>query len=149
MKLVTFEVTTLLGPFLRIGALSQNGIVDLNMGYASYLSEKRNPRHAHDLADEVLPPDMLAFLRVVDDPERSTDLYAVATGAPYRLGGLDLTSILSLASRRRRSLWSVLCEVEAQPGVLRGRSIAGGERVVEAHRLGNGRSAAWFTGRCR
>lgn len=63
--------------------------------------------------------ELLAFLRVVDDPERSTDLYAVATGAPYRLGGLDLTALLGMASRRHRSLWSVLAEVEAQPGVLR------------------------------
>jgi DNA helicase-2/ATP-dependent DNA helicase PcrA len=63
--------------------------------------------------------EILAFLRVVDDPDRSTDLYAVAAGAPYRLGGLDLTSILSMASRRHRSLWSVLAEVEAQPGLLR------------------------------
>jgi DNA helicase-2/ATP-dependent DNA helicase PcrA len=63
--------------------------------------------------------ETLAFLRVVDDPERSTDLYAVATGAPYGLGGLDLTAILGMASRRHRSLWSVLMEVAAQPGILR------------------------------
>ncbi len=63
--------------------------------------------------------EVLAFLRVADDPERSTDLYAVATGAPYRLGGLDLTALLGMASRRRRSLWSVLTEVEAQPGIAR------------------------------
>jgi len=63
--------------------------------------------------------EVLAFLRVVDDPQRSTDLYAVATGAPYGLGGLDLTAILGMASRRHRSLWSVLVELEAQPGILR------------------------------
>ena len=63
--------------------------------------------------------ESLAFLRVVADPERSTDLYAVATGAPYRLGGMDLTALLGAASRRHRSLWSVLGEVEAQPGSLR------------------------------
>jgi DNA helicase-2/ATP-dependent DNA helicase PcrA len=63
--------------------------------------------------------EILAFLRVVDDPERSTDLYAVASGAPYGLGGLDLTSILGMASRRHRSLWSVLGELDDQPGILR------------------------------
>lgn len=63
--------------------------------------------------------EVLAFLRVVQDPERSTDLYAVATGEPYRLGGLDMTGLLGMASRRHRSLWSVLVEVEAQPGILR------------------------------
>jgi DNA helicase-2/ATP-dependent DNA helicase PcrA len=63
--------------------------------------------------------EVLAFLRVVDDPERSTDLYAVAAGEPYRLGGLDLTAIVAMAARRHRSLWSVLVEVEAQPGMVR------------------------------
>lgn len=63
--------------------------------------------------------ELLAFLRVVEDPERSTDLYAVVTGDPYRMGGLDLTALLGLASRRHRSLWSVLTEVEAQPGIVR------------------------------
>jgi 2-keto-4-pentenoate hydratase/2-oxohepta-3-ene-1,7-dioic acid hydratase in catechol pathway len=71
LKLVTFEVATLLGPFLRVGALSQNGIIDLNMGYARYLSEKRNPRQARGLADEVLPPDMLAFLHAGDDAKNA------------------------------------------------------------------------------
>jgi hypothetical protein len=43
----------------------------------------------------------------------------VATGAPYHLGGLDMTSLLGQASRRHRSLWSVFAEVETQPGILR------------------------------
>ncbi len=63
--------------------------------------------------------EVLAFLRVVQDPERSTDLYAVATGAPYRLGGMDMTNLLGMASRRHRSLWSVLVDIDAQPGILR------------------------------
>lgn len=63
--------------------------------------------------------EVLAFLRVVQDPERSTDLYAVAAGEPYRIGGLDMTNLLGMASRRHRSLWSVLTEVDGQPGVLR------------------------------
>ena len=63
--------------------------------------------------------DLLAFLRVVHDPESSTDLYAVATGAPYGLGGEDLTAILGLASRRHRPLWSIVRELLAQPGLLR------------------------------
>ncbi len=65
--------------------------------------------------------ELLAFLRVVADPESSMDLYAVATGEPYRLGGEDLTALLGLASRRHRSLWSVVREVLEQPGLLRMR----------------------------
>jgi hypothetical protein len=34
MKLVSFEVPTAVGPVRRIGALSQDRIIDLNMGYA-------------------------------------------------------------------------------------------------------------------
>ncbi len=63
--------------------------------------------------------ELLAFLRVIGDPESSTDLYATATGAPYGLGGEDLTAIMGMAGRRHRSLWSVVCELQEQPGLLR------------------------------
>jgi DNA helicase-2/ATP-dependent DNA helicase PcrA len=62
---------------------------------------------------------LLAFLRVVASPGASTDLYAVATSEPYRLGGPDLTRVLEHARRRHRSLWEVLCELVEQPGLLR------------------------------
>ena len=71
MKLVTFEVSTLLGPFLRIGALSHDKIIDLNMGYIFYLKEERNHPLAYELAGVILPPDMLAFLRVGDDAKEA------------------------------------------------------------------------------
>jgi len=63
--------------------------------------------------------DLLAFLRVVADPDSSVDLYSVASGDPYRLGGEDLTSVLEAARRRHRSLWSVCTELVEQPGLLR------------------------------
>ncbi|MGH2407927.1 MAG: ATP-dependent helicase, partial [Candidatus Limnocylindrales bacterium] len=63
--------------------------------------------------------ELLAFLRVVADLERSVDLYAVATGEPYRLGGTDLTAILEAARRRHASLWVTLVELLDQPGLLR------------------------------
>ncbi|HET7678223.1 MAG TPA: ATP-dependent helicase, partial [Candidatus Limnocylindrales bacterium] len=63
--------------------------------------------------------ELLAFLRVVAEPDSTVDLYALATAEPYRLGGSDLTALLGLARRRHRSLWWVLGEVEAQPGLLR------------------------------
>jgi DNA helicase II / ATP-dependent DNA helicase PcrA len=63
--------------------------------------------------------DLLAFLRVVVDPDAGTDLYRVATGEPYRLGGADLTTILEHARRRHRSLWQVLSELVDQPGLIR------------------------------
>ena len=63
--------------------------------------------------------DLLAFLRAVADPDSSVDLYAVATGAPYRSGGEDMTALLEMARRRHRSLWWAIGEISAQPGVLR------------------------------
>ncbi len=63
--------------------------------------------------------DVLSLLRVIGAPDRSEDLYAVLTAAPYGLGGEDLTSICEYADRRRRSLWSVITELVGQPGLLR------------------------------
>jgi ATP-dependent DNA helicase UvrD/PcrA len=62
---------------------------------------------------------LLAFLRTIADLGSSVDLYAVATGEPYRLGGEDLTAIVNNARRRNRTLWEVLEELERQPGILR------------------------------
>ena len=63
MKLVTFEVSTPIGPVQRIGAISREKIVDLNIGYACYLADKRGSRRAYELASAVLPTDMIAFFR--------------------------------------------------------------------------------------
>src|SRR4030042_80682 len=63
MKLVTFEVSTPIGPLQRIGAIQQNNIIALNMGYTTYLADKRGSHRAYDLASAVLPPYMIAFFR--------------------------------------------------------------------------------------
>ena len=63
MKLVSFEVPTAVGPVRRIGALSQDRIIDLNMGYACYLNEVKGSSGPYDMAAGVLPPDMIAFFR--------------------------------------------------------------------------------------
>jgi DNA helicase-2/ATP-dependent DNA helicase PcrA len=62
---------------------------------------------------------LLAFLRAVADLGSSTDVYALATGEPYLLGGEDLTAIVTSARRRNRTLWDVLEELDRQPGILR------------------------------
>ncbi len=62
---------------------------------------------------------LLAFLRAIADLGSSTDVYALATAEPYRLGGEDLTSIVTSARRRNRTLWEVLEELDRQPGILR------------------------------
>ena len=62
---------------------------------------------------------LLAFLRAIADLGSSVDVYAVATGEPYDLGGEDLTAIVTSARRRNRTLWDVLDELDRQPGILR------------------------------
>jgi DNA helicase-2/ATP-dependent DNA helicase PcrA len=62
---------------------------------------------------------LLAFLRVVADPESSLDLYALAASEVYGLGGEDLTAIVNMARRRNRSVWAILDELGRQPGILR------------------------------
>ena len=63
MKLVTFEISTIIGPLQRIGAIHQDKIIDLNMGYTRYLADKQGNGPHYELAAAVLPPDMIAFLR--------------------------------------------------------------------------------------
>ena len=62
---------------------------------------------------------LLSFLRAIADLSSSVDVYALATGEPYRLGGEDLTSIVTTARRRHRTVWDVIEELDRQPGILR------------------------------
>ncbi len=72
---------------------------------------------------------LLAFLRAIADLGSSVDVYGIATGEPYDLGGEDLTAIVNNARRRNRTLWEVLEELERQPGILR---ISAGSRTAVA-----------------
>lgn len=62
MKLVTFEVKTSLGVFDRIGAIIKDKIVDLTLGYATYIAEVDKQNKALDMANALVPPSMLDFL---------------------------------------------------------------------------------------
>ncbi|HEY7969945.1 MAG TPA: ATP-dependent DNA helicase [Candidatus Limnocylindrales bacterium] len=77
---------------------------------------------------------LLAFLRAIADLGSSVDVYAVATGEPYDLGGPDLTAIVTSARRRSRTLWEVIEELERQPGILR---IAPATREAVARLVGD------------
>ena len=63
MKLVTFSVTTILGESVRIGALVKDKVVDLTMAYVRYLDEKRTTGRPYEIAEAILPPDMVEFLK--------------------------------------------------------------------------------------
>jgi 2-keto-4-pentenoate hydratase/2-oxohepta-3-ene-1,7-dioic acid hydratase in catechol pathway len=62
MKLCTFEVTTTLGRYRRLGAVLPQGIVDMNFACAWHLARKREAR-PYTLADVLVPDSMLEFLR--------------------------------------------------------------------------------------
>ena len=61
MRLVSFQVRTPVGTFVRIGAEREQAIIDLNMAYARYLADQGEPRPRR-LADALLPPTMSDFL---------------------------------------------------------------------------------------
>ena len=63
MKLVTYEVSTAMGPLSRIGAVSREKVIDLNLAYALYLMDNKKSGRPHELAAAVVPPDMVSFLK--------------------------------------------------------------------------------------
>ncbi len=62
---------------------------------------------------------LLAALRAIADLGSSADLYALAASEVYSLGGEDLTTIVSAARRRNRTVWEIVEELGRQPGLLR------------------------------
>jgi len=62
MKLCTFEIRTALGPRQRLGAVTEAGIVDLNLACERLLERRGEPR-PEKLAAVVLPDNMLEFLQ--------------------------------------------------------------------------------------
>ncbi|KKM10496.1 hypothetical protein SY88_12415 [Clostridiales bacterium PH28_bin88] len=63
MKLATFEIPGMAGPVRRIGVVVREGVLaDLNAATACYLSTKGHPRLCNELADALVPADMLRFL---------------------------------------------------------------------------------------
>ncbi len=62
MKFVTFEVKTAIGPVQRIGVLRRQGVIDLHAAYASYLRDIRGIYRWREMAEAILPPDMLKFI---------------------------------------------------------------------------------------
>lgn len=62
MRLVSFEVQTVLGRFERIGALAHGTIVDLTAACAAHFATTRSANAARRQAASLVPPDMIAFL---------------------------------------------------------------------------------------
>ncbi len=63
MKLCTFEVKTPCGPLTRLGALLEGKILDLNLGYATYLHRVKKDEACYELSQIRLPPSMLELFK--------------------------------------------------------------------------------------
>jgi DNA helicase II / ATP-dependent DNA helicase PcrA len=72
---------------------------------------------------------LLAYLRVIADPDDSPELYLVATGEPYRAAQADLAILGRQARRRQQSLWQAMVDVVEQR--LPDRLSADGQRSIE------------------
>ncbi|MFH1650572.1 MAG: fumarylacetoacetate hydrolase family protein [Chloroflexota bacterium] len=62
MRLVSYRLTTVLGESVRIGALVNNRVIDLNLAYVTHLAASGATGRPYEVAAGLLPPDMLAFL---------------------------------------------------------------------------------------
>lgn len=62
MKLSTFEIMTPLGPRQRIGALTDEGLVDLTAATAALLTAEGQTGRAVEIANALVPNNMLAFI---------------------------------------------------------------------------------------
>jgi 2-keto-4-pentenoate hydratase/2-oxohepta-3-ene-1,7-dioic acid hydratase in catechol pathway len=101
MKLATFEVSTVLGRFNRLGLAMDSPedsgallIVDLNAAYAWLLAENAHKPQPQRWADFLLPPDLRTFLEM-GEPAMEAALEVMAyfgvliSGEPESLVGLN------------------------------------------------------------
>jgi 2-keto-4-pentenoate hydratase/2-oxohepta-3-ene-1,7-dioic acid hydratase in catechol pathway len=111
MKLVTFAVSTAVGQVQRMGAIHQDQIIDLNMGYTRYLADTHGNSQAYELAAAILPPSMIAFLRRGEEGKGRADL-TIDYVAKYKVKG-------SLAGPRGEKIVYEMGEVKLKAPVPR------------------------------
>jgi 2-keto-4-pentenoate hydratase/2-oxohepta-3-ene-1,7-dioic acid hydratase in catechol pathway len=115
MKLVTFAVSTAVGQVQRMGAIHQDQIIDLNMGYTRYLADTHGNSQAYELAAAILPPSMIAFLRRGEEGKGRADL-TIDYVAKYKVKG-------SLAGPRGEKIVYEMGEVKLKAPVPRPNSL--------------------------
>ena len=99
-----------------------------------------------DLMQMAAVRSLLAFLRVVADPSNNLELYALATGEPYRLTAQQLGPQLNGSRRRSRSLWDTLVAALEDPAALEPATRGPLTLLVEHVRAGLERSARHTSG---
>ena len=73
MKLVSYEIQTLLGRFERIGALAHSTIIDLTSAHLALLAESLDVNAARRKAEAEIPPDMIGFLEGGKESRQAAD----------------------------------------------------------------------------
>lgn len=63
MKLVTFSATSPLGELVRIGAILDQRVIDLNIAYATLLEKEGHTERFYAIADSLLPTEMVEYFR--------------------------------------------------------------------------------------
>jgi 2-keto-4-pentenoate hydratase/2-oxohepta-3-ene-1,7-dioic acid hydratase in catechol pathway len=90
MKLVTFEISTPVGRFVRVGALHHQTIVDLNMAYALMLAELGEAQ-PYRLAGAEVPTTMLELLEggtsAMNKASHAFDVVTQMDGPPHGPSG--------------------------------------------------------------
>ena len=90
MKFVTFEVNTAIGVFQRIGVLRGQNIIDLHAAYASYLKEVRTVYRWREMAESLVPADMLKF---IEGGEMSMEAAYLALEYFEKTGSLEVSRV--------------------------------------------------------
>ena len=117
MRLCTFEVTTLLGRFERLGAVFPNDfIMDLNAAYA-WLLHKRGQPHPNRFADVIVPPDILRFL------EGGKRCMEAASEVVQAANALSLDAQLGLCGPRGETVFFQMANVRLKAAVPRPASL--------------------------
>lgn len=102
MKLTTFEIPTALGPVRRIGAAFDGHLLDLNSVYRAKLEAERITERAAEVADVLIPPNMVDFLSggsLSMEAAQSAIAYARVVKPASAIFALDKVQVLAPVPR--------------------------------------------------
>lgn len=117
MRLVTFDVSTLVGRIERLGALFPNNyVMDLNAGCA-WLLNKRGQSYANRFADVLVPPDLLRFL------EGGKRCHESAAEVVQTANALSVDAQLGLCGPKGETVFYPLADVRLKPPLPRPSSL--------------------------
>lgn len=117
MRLVTFEVSTLVGRFERLGALFPNDyVLDLNAGYAWLLARRGQPQ-PNRFADTLLPTDLLRYL------EGGKRCHEAAADVVQTVNALSVDAQLGLCGPKGESVFYTMPNIRLRAPLPRPTSI--------------------------